>query len=300
MALSQFASVVGGRGKSLGQITHEDLAAYQKELLAHRYRRSPKGAWKPLAATTRYERQAVVCRFFDWLVSQRVLLADPAAKAWPRWNGRPLPRRALCEKEIERLLAAPDPKSPFGLRDRAILELFYSSGLRLGELAALDLTDIDLSGGTVLVRAGKGAKSRVVPLGETAGKALALYLRDARPCLAKNPGVNALFLGGRGVGKGRRLVACSIGERVSMAADKAGLLGVTPHRLRHSVATHLLRAGADIRHVQEILGHAHVQTTEIYTHLAIPDLLEAHQRTHPRGHLARLARTALERPKPTP
>jgi site-specific recombinase XerD len=184
------------------------------------------------------------------------------------------------------LLNAPDPGLLVGIRDRAVLELLYSTGLRRAEIVALDLTDVDLTDCIVIVRSGKGGKDRIVPLGETAAEALVNYLTKARSMFLKHPGVTALLLGrrnGRHPG-GQRLGPGSILDIVKRAALRSEIgKRITPHMFRHSFATHLLRAGADLRHVQEMLGHNRIDTTETYTHLDVTDLSAAHAKAHPRG-----------------
>lgn len=285
IALQHLARVLARRGVcDMRHVTRHDIAAFSSDLLDHRYRRSPEQPWKPLAPVTRYDRLFFVRQFFAWLVGQRLLVCDPSLGAKPVWPGRGLPRRVLSESELARLLAAPDRATALGLRDRAMLELLYSSGLRIGELAALDLTDVDLTSGILVVRSGKGAKSRLVPFGQSAASALTRYIRDGRPQLLTSPRVAALFIASKAKGRGRRMWTCSIADRIALAAEAAGIeRPVTAHMLRHSFATHLLRAGASVRHVQEMLGHARIDTTEIYTHLAIADVAEAHARSHPRG-----------------
>lgn len=277
--------------RDLRHVAPEDVRAYQRHLVTYRYRRSrAEGApKKPLSSRTRYDALAAVRRFFRWLVEVRLLLADPAAALEPGRRKRFAPANVLTEAEARSLLEAPDTQTPIGLRDRALLELLYSSGLRRAEAAALDLTDVDLTGGTVLVRAGKGGRSRLVPLGENAARVLGLYVEKARPELLRRPGVAALFLCAERCGQtGNRLSVASIRARIALVAREAGIeRRVTPHALRHSLATHLLRAGASLCHVQAILGHARIDTTEAYTHLDIGDLARAHARSHPRGRSGR-------------
>lgn len=286
--LGAFLGWLRGRGVAdLRHVAPEDVRAYQRHLATYRYRRSKgEGApRKPLAQRSRYDALAAARRFFRWLVEVRLLLADPAASLEPGRRKRFVPANVLTEAEARSLLEAPDTRTPIGLRDRALLELLYSSGLRRAEAASLDLTDVDLTGGTVLVRAGKGGRSRLVPLGENAARVLGLYVEKARPELLRSPGVSALFLAADRCGQtGNRLSAASIRARVAILAQRAGIeRRVTPHALRHSLATHLLRAGASLRHVQAILGHARIDTTEAYTHLDATDLSRAHARSHPRG-----------------
>lgn len=192
--------------------------------------------------------------------------------------------RFLDEDEMATLLRQPDPGEPLGLRDRAILELLYASGLRVSELCALDLRDVDHSDGDVRVT-GKGRKDRQVPVGSHALGALAEYLRSGRPAIvarARSSGQSeaALFLNHLGTRLSPRSVARLVQKYVRAAAL---VRGCTPHTLRHSFATHLLGRGADLRDVQELLGHASVSTTQIYTHVSQERLRQVYRRSHPRG-----------------
>jgi site-specific recombinase XerD len=182
------------------------------------------------------------------------------------------------------LIEAPDVETTTGLRDRALFELMYSAGLRCAEVSALDLVDVDLAEGVVFVRNGKGAKQRLVPIGASAVEAVKRYLVFGRPLLLAHPHVQALFVVGRSRGKGTRLGKGGIRGVIERAVRAANLTHrVTPHTFRHSFATHLLRAGADLRHVQDLLGHSRIDATERYTHLDVGDLAAAHARAHPRG-----------------
>ncbi len=185
----------------------------------------------------------------------------------------------LSIADMRKLLAAPTSGTPHGLRDRAILELFYSSGLRVSELAALTLQQIDLTQGFVRVF-GKGAKERVVPVGTQAAEAVATYLAAGRPGLVKPRTGSAVFLSERGQAISRKTVWALI----KGYAEKVGIpQNVKPHLLRHSFATHLLAGGADLRAIQEMLGHADIGTTQIYTAVETSRLTEQHARYHPRG-----------------
>jgi integrase/recombinase XerD len=268
-------------------VTPQHVEDWRAALLVAQYRR--RDGMHRLARSTRYDRLAALQRFFAWAIANRRLLADPSATVA---RGRRRARRLetiLTEAEIMMLLEAGDTRTPRGLRDRAILELLYATGLRRAELVALDLTDIDLAEGVVVVRAGKGGKPRMVPLGEAAREALTLYLTNARPLFLRSPRVTALFLVSNRAGqRGQRLGAGSIRNIVRAAAERADIgKRITPHMFRHAVATHLLRAGAGLRHVQELLGHARIDTTEIYTHLDVTDLAQAHAKSHPRGRKRR-------------
>jgi len=214
-------------------------------------------------------------RFWNQLVNGS--LNPTRHLASPR-KGRPLPRY-VGRSEVEALLAATSGESPRALRDRAMLELLYGSGLRISELVTLRLDSVDLEDRLVRV-VGKGRKERIVPLGEPARTALRAYLRDGRPALAGHSHTPYLFPS-RG---GRPLTRQRGWQLVKAYARRAGLSAPTsPHMLRHSFATHLLEGGADLRSVQEMLGHADIRTTEIYTHLTGERLSEIYKRAHPRA-----------------
>ncbi len=186
---------------------------------------------------------------------------------------------ALAPSEIERLLNAADVKTPFGIRDRAVLEFFYASGLRLGEIARLQLGDIRWELGSVRVL-GKGSKERLVPVGKVALGWLRRYIEEARPRFVKSRTSGALFLSTRGRGASRETLALT----VRRLARRAGLeKRVTPHMLRHSFATHLLAGGADLRVIQEMLGHSNIETTQIYTSVDQEQLRKIHRAFHPRA-----------------
>ncbi len=214
-------------------------------------------------------------RYFSFLASHAYLLRDPAA-AIRLPKVRRLPRGVLTERQARRLMAAPFAGSRIGKRDRAILELLYGTGIRLGEAARADVSDLDLRERLLLVRSGKGKKDRVVPVAGRAAVALDAYLIEARAELAKRMDA-ALFLsrhGGRLSIVGLRAVVQRHGRAIGV--------DVSPHALRHTCATHLLRGGADIRHVQELLGHRSLVTTALYTRVAIGDLRQVLARAHPR------------------
>ena len=185
----------------------------------------------------------------------------------------------LTREEVERLLAIPDQSTPLGARDRAIMELAYSSGLRVSEICSLELQDVDLENGFVRVYSGKHRKDRVVPLGTLAMEAVDVYATAARPRLVKPKTGSALFLSNRGKAISRKTVWL----RIRQWARRAGLpMAVKPHDLRHSFATHLLEGGADLRAIQEMLGHSDISTTQIYTAVEKERLWVQHARFHPR------------------
>jgi len=204
--------------------------------------------------------------------------ADPSREVRPPATPRRLPK-AISLADVERLLAAAGDDSARGLRDRALLELLYGSGARISEAVGLDLDDVELDEGVIRV-SGKGGKVRVVPVGGYAVRALEAYLVRARPLLAKaGRGVPALFLNARGGRLSRQGAWMVLGA----AAERAGLKDVSPHTLRHSFATHLLERGADVRVVQELLGHASVTTTQVYTRVTVRLLREVYVTAHPRA-----------------
>ena len=278
--------------EDLRRATSEHARAYALLLARHRYRlgKAEGAELRALKPRTRAVRLQVVQDFFRWLVKRGTVLRDPTAALEIDFKRRQLPRHVLSEPDVEKLLAAPSAATPLGRRDRAILALLYSTGLRRAEVSGLDINDIDLTGLTVFVRRGKGGKPRLVPLGQSAAYDLALYLSRGRPELAEGhrmPKTPALFVGVGGQGRanqGGRLQPDGVSLLVRRTCAKAGLsCPVRAHALRHAFATHMLRAGADVRHVQRFLGHSSIVTTETYTHVAVKDLAEVHARSHPRG-----------------
>jgi integrase/recombinase XerD len=262
----------------LPSINRSDLEAYQ--LFLHQYR-SPRGD-RPLVSNTQIARLGCIRRFFAWLCRSGTIPANPAADLdLPRKQSRPLPK-ALSENEIQRLLAIPNPIDPFGLRDRTILELFYATGIRRTEMTNLDHGDYDPSTHTLVVRKGKNGKSRLLPVGERAAAWLDRYLAGSRPLFHHLPTETALFLSGYGT----RFRPAYIGNWIKKLLKRCGIdKPGSCHLWRHSCATDMHRGGADIRYVQEMLGHARLETTQIYTHVHIDALREIHSRCHPHGRL---------------
>ena len=219
---------------------------------------------------------SAIRRFHKFLIEERLSETNPAAGFDPPHLTRTLPHD-LSPKEVDGLLNAPDVSTPEGIRDAAILELFYSSGLRISELANLPLRDVALQESSLRVR-GKGSKVRIVPLGEQAIHKIAAWLRIRESAFQIKD--STLFLSTRG----RRMGRTSVWNVVKRHARLANVPhNVTPHMLRHSFATHLLDNGADLRAVQEMLGHADISTTQIYTHVSVERLRRAHKKFHPRA-----------------
>ena len=251
-------------------VTEAHLATYARSLAEHMTR-----AGQHLAPASRAVALSVVRRFYAWLEARAVVLQNPARiLTLPKHAS--LPRGILTIAQARRLMAAPFPGSPIGVRDRAILELLYGAALRLGEAARTDVTDLDLRSGLLVVRNGKGRKDRIVPVCGGAASALALYLTESRPELAT--GIDAALFLSR---DGARLGAAGLRARIQYCGRRIGVR-LTPHALRHTCATHLLRGGADLRHVQALLGHRRLTTTALYTRVAITDLRSVIQSCHPR------------------
>ncbi|MHC5211648.1 MAG: tyrosine recombinase [Planctomycetota bacterium] len=244
------------------------------ELLAFLGEESRAGA----SPATLARRQSALRAFFRFATAEGLIGNDPCAELSTARVRRRLPR-LLDAREVAALLAGPDPAAPLGLRDRALLELLYATGARVSEAADMR-TDSVLEGLDVVRCEGKREKHRLVPLGRRARAALQAYLQRERPALeARNPGAPHLFLSRNG----RRLTRDRIFAIVRNHARRLGLPPISPHALRHSFATHMLENGADLRAVQELLGHADIGTTEIYTHVDRKRLHAAHSKFHPRG-----------------
>lgn len=223
-------------------------------------------------------RLSALRRFYRHLQAKGSVSEDPTEGIEGPRIGINLPQ-SLSEEEVERLLAAPGDQTPEALRDRAMLEVLYATGLRVSELVALRLSEIDSQAGIVRI-VGKGGRERLVPLGEEAQAVLADYLRDARGVFLKGMPATAVFLTRRGGPMTRQAFWCNIKRYAAKAGVETPL---SPHTMRHAFATHLINHGADLRVVQLLLGHADLSTTQIYTHVARERLRVLHARHHPRG-----------------
>lgn len=244
-----------------------------------RLRKGKPPATAPMAPSSVARTLVSVRAFYRFLVREGVLDADPTARVGSPSRPRSIPK-AISLEQVERLIESP-PQDLLGRRDTAMLEVLYGAGLRISELIALDVDDVDLEEGVVLVRSGKGGKGRMVPLGSAARKALEDYLVQTRRELAtRGRGGAALFLNSRGGRLGRQ----GCWKVLKHHARTAGLdRVVSPHTLRHSFATHMLDAGADIRVVQELLGHSSLATTQVYTLVSDRHLHEVYVTSHPRA-----------------
>ncbi len=255
-------------------------ASHLEEYRLHLYYLRHKG--QPLTVTTQGCRLGAVRHFVRFLVHQDYLLTNVAVHLDLPRRPRTLPRNLLSERETVQLLETPACDTPIAVRDRAILETLYATGLRNSELNGLQLDEWDAEYHCFRLRHGKGGKPRVVPLGAEAEFWLKDYLEKVRPTLLREAGERAIFLNR----VGKALTRDVLIKIVSCWGRQAGLSkGVTPHLLRHCCATHMLKRGADLRHLQALLGHSSVETTERYTQLEVSDLRKVVQRCHPRENL---------------
>ncbi|WP_338152095.1 site-specific tyrosine recombinase XerD [Ligilactobacillus salivarius] len=217
-------------------------------------------------------------KFFQYLAQEKIIEKDPMLLIDTPKKKQHLPQ-VLTKEEVEKLLHSPNTGQVLGLRDRAMLELMYATGLRISEIINLKLEDLHLTMGT-LQTLGKGHKERIVPVGDEAIKWINRYLEEARPKLLKQKRSNYLFLNFHG----NNLTRQGVWKNLKAEVRKAGIQkNITPHTLRHSFATHILENGADLRIVQELLGHADISTTQIYTHLSNKQLADIYNRAHPRA-----------------
>jgi integrase/recombinase XerD len=270
--LERLGKDLGGRGHDLTTADREDLAGHIRRL-----RR------KGLSPRTLTRAVSSLRGFYAFLVGEGERVDDPAAALVAPKLPRPLPK-VLTEKEVEALLASPDLSEALGIRNKAMFELLYATGLRVSELVGLTLPQLRLEVG-FLIAFGKGSKERVVPVGESAEEWVGRYLRDARPELygksnsRRDSRHEVVFVNFRGA----PLTRMGFWKVLKQHAREAGVRGVSPHVLRHSFATHLLEHGADLRAVQMMLGHADIATTEIYTHIHQARLKGLYDRFHPRA-----------------
>ena len=266
--LAQLADYAGRAGKDVEALSRQDLEAFTRRLMTSGL--SPRSVARAVAC---------VRGFYKFLVLDRRLAADPAEdlhapRAWPA-----LPK-FLSIEEVDRLIAQPDVSIPRGLRDRALIELLYATGMRVTELLSLRAADLNLAAG-YLTCTGKGDKQRIVPMGHDAADWVGRYIKEARPALVGKRASPWLFVNARG---GGRLTRVGFWKVLKGYGLKAGLrAGLSPHVLRHSFATHLLERGADLRAIQLMLGHADLSTTQIYTHVLEARLRTIYDKFHPRA-----------------
>jgi integrase/recombinase XerD len=272
--IAQLGRFLARREVSPLRATHGDLAAFLSELAGGAADRPP------VAAATLQRKAACLRSFYRHLRREGLIQHDPTADLRGPPKTRRLPK-VLSREQVAKLLEQPKGSEPLALRDRALLELMYACGLRVSEAIALELTDVDLEEGMLRAR-GKGSKERIVPVGRRAVDALELYCRRGRPALVGARAETRLFVNRRGA----QLTRQGLYKVVQNRARSAGLAErMTPHTLRHTFATHLLSGGCDLRSLQEMLGHADLATTQIYTHLSADRLKDAYFGAHPRAHM---------------
>jgi len=268
-------SWLAARDLDLLRVTRDNLHTFQNDLSAMRKRNGT-----PYSVSHQGGCITALHSLFNFLYRRQYLLQDPASGLTRPRDDQTLPRVILTMKEAGRVLDAADDQTPSGLRDRAILETFYATGLRVSEIANLSVHDVDLEDLTLRVILGKGRKDRNVPLTAAAAEMIEAYMAKGRARLLQSVKDRRLFVADHG-GRMHRAV---LSRLVQHYAKKAGVKKhATPHTFRHSIATHLLRKRADIRHIQVLLGHASLKTTERYTRVEISDLRRVISRAHPRG-----------------
>ena len=268
------------------EVTRPALEAYQRNLL---HLRKPNG--RPLSFRSQRCRLVPVRALFAWLTRSNVLLANPASElTLPKMEKR-LPRNVLTAEEAERVIAVPDVAAVVGLRDRAILEVFYSCGLRRAELCRLRVVEVDFERHTVFVREGKGRKDRMIPIGSRAVAWVMKYFDESRPHLVLGDDDGTLFLTTTGESiTPNRMTQLVRGYIEASGVPKKG----SCHVFRHTMATLMLEGGADIRYIQAMLGHVSLETTQIYTQVSIRALVNVHATTHPAAGLSRPEKDADE------
>ena len=262
----QFAAAMEEQERPLAQVTPEAVEGYIHQLTV--LGKSPATVTRSLAS---------IKSFYNYLLLRGQVNGNPAKSVAPAKVERKLPQ-ILTSREVELFLAQPEPTDAKGCRDRAMLELLYATGIRVSELIALDVDDLNLSAG--MLRCASKGKERVIPLYQTAVRALSEYLHRVRPQLVESPGETALFVNM----SGDRMSRQGFWKLIKYYQEKAGIeKDITPHTLRHSFAAHLLENGADLRSIQEMLGHADISSTQIYSRLVNQKIKDVYRKAHPRA-----------------
>jgi len=265
--LRKFADYLRREGLALESVRHEHIRNFLQSLYG-----------QGLGARSVARHLAALRHFFQFLVKEGTLKADPAHEVETPRLSHSLPKY-LNVQEVESLLAQPDPATRIGLRDRAMLELLYATGMRVSELLSVRWEDFEANLGIIRCT-GKGNKERLIPVGKSALRAVENYVRNARGSFAKRPGIPFLFLNGRG----GQLSRMGFWKIIGAYGRRAGIrVPLTPHMIRHSFATHLLERGADLRSIQTMLGHSDISTTQVYTHVLKERLRQVYQSHHPRA-----------------
>jgi integrase/recombinase XerD len=268
----------GNLRRFLGYLADRGIADVRAVTREHVWEYATMLVPRALAAHTKALKLTAIRLFFRWLRRRHLILVDPATVLPRMKEPERLPRALMERHEVNLVLAQPELWTLAGFRDRTMLEVLYATGVRAAELLALAVADVDLVDGLLRVNQGKGRKDRIVPLGTVAGKFVAEYLRAVRPRLARGSADGPLFV----AGPGRRMPYNTLARRIRAYALRAGVkTRVTAHVFRHTCATEMLRGGSSIRHVQELLGHANVSTTQVYARVLPLDLVAMHARCHP-------------------
>ena len=265
--------------EDVGAITTDTLTGFRHWLF---YEPTARGAARAIATQNRC--LSIVKGFFAFLLEDGAIGRDPAAALLHAREPHTLPRNVLTPPEARRILEKPDVQTVLGYRDRTLLEVLYATGIRRSELMALTVADARLDEGLLRINGGKGARDRVVPLTQIAVAFLETYLAGIRPRMLGGAPSDRLFISRRGRPMSKNAIADVVGKYAKLARIKKR---VTPHCWRHTCATHLVKNSANLRHVQEMLGHKQLSTTERYLHLTIADLKAAHRKCHPREREAR-------------
>lgn len=273
--LGRFLTWLDERGiTEIDEVTRAVLLSYQRYLFHFRSRRTGSA----LKFSTQLSRLVAVRAWFRFLLREQLVASNPASDMdFPKEEQR-LPSHVLSTAEVERVLNQPDVASPFGLRDRAMLEVFYSTAMRRSELIHLSIYDVDTEREVILIRQGKGAKDRYVPIGKRALRWLVKYQQDIRPAWVERTNTDVLFVSCHGRPFGPSNLSILVREYMTSAGITSG---GSCHQFRHAASTHMLENGADILCLQSLLGHAEITTTQIYAHVSIKHLQEIHRATHP-------------------
>lgn len=256
------------------EVTRVHIEAYQRSLFHHR-----KKSGQPLALRSQSALLVTVSVWFRWLMKQNEILANPAGSLELPRRDRTLPRTGFTISEVEDVLNSIETESHLGLRDRALFEMLYSTGLRRAEMCGLKLYDVERARGTVFVRAGKGGQDRVVPVGRRALAWLEKYLIETRPVLARDGKTESLWVTVRGEALSASTLTQKAGQLVRSVKPERRRAAC--HVFRHTAATLMLEGGADVRVIQEFLGHRHLDSTQVYTRVSVQHLKDVHDRTHP-------------------
>lgn len=273
--LNRFFAWLEAQGiTAIGGVTKEHIQDYQTHLYE-----TVNSRGEPNSVFHQNNTLKALKGFFSYLAEQNYLVSDPSRDVSYARTPKRLPRSILTGPEAKKIVHAPNTKTATGYRDRAIIEVFYSTGIRRNELISLELSDVDYHEGLVRVNSGKGNKDRVVPIGKIACRYIENYVKGVRPMLVKDPTDNHLFL----TINGTKISENRVWQLIKTYSKKTKIKkNITTHTFRHTCATLMLKNKANIRHIQELLGHSSLEATQVYTRVSITDLKEVHSKCHPR------------------